>query len=445
MLTNSVTVCTTTGMVDHSSVICDNGRVPREGSRSDLGGRLRQRRESRGWSLREVAAKAGVNHGYLSQLERGDVAEPAPSMLHKVAEGYDAPFQVLMQWAGYVESSEGDLTPNQAMALKYLGSDISEDELEAIRAVLDVLRRRATFGAAEERLDGHLAGEELGAIRDQVLRLLRRSDALGVVPTPLDHVMEVSRLVAAGEITLEEAEKLQLREVFGSLVDKVLNSLQGIIHRGAREIWVQPDLPVLRRQFVTAHEIGHDLLPWQRELAYVDDEKRLRDDVRIRFEREANQAAIELLAQGDALRQEADDSRITVSLLSDLSAKYLISLQATARRVTEETLQDAAMAIRFRGQSGAVGPYHVYCSRTFQARFGWASTTLPAEARTAARDAAGAFAGLKFFASDLSARFVEMTVETVETPYAFLALYAPVATRRSARDSTHVNSSRFDS
>lgn len=111
-------------------------------------------RELRGWSLREVAAKTGVNHGYLSQLERGDVAEPAPSMLHKVAAGYDVPFTVLMQWAGYVEAAKGDLTPNQAMALKYLGDDVTEGELEAIRAVLDVLRsRRATFGPQEKSLD----------------------------------------------------------------------------------------------------------------------------------------------------------------------------------------------------------------------------------------------------------------------------------------------------
>ncbi len=47
-------------------------------------------------------------------------------------------FVVLMQWAGYVEATDG-LSPNQALALKYLGDDVSEEELEAIRAALDVL------------------------------------------------------------------------------------------------------------------------------------------------------------------------------------------------------------------------------------------------------------------------------------------------------------------
>ena len=45
-----------------------------------LGERLRELRESQGRTLREVAAKAGVNHGYLSQLERGEVSQPAPAM-----------------------------------------------------------------------------------------------------------------------------------------------------------------------------------------------------------------------------------------------------------------------------------------------------------------------------------------------------------------------------
>jgi hypothetical protein len=184
---------------------------------------------------------------------------------------------------------------------------------------------------------------------------------------------------------------------------------------------------------VTAHEIGHDALPWQRELAYLDDETRVRDDVRIQFEREANQAAIELLAQGDALRREADDSALTLDAFSRLSAKYQISLQATARRITEETRKEAAMAIRFTGRTGGVGPYHVYCSETFQTRFGWALAALPVSAREAAKKSGRSLEPTQFFATDLGSNLVELAVDTVETPYAFIALYTPVARARSFR------------
>lgn len=400
--------------------------VARNRTASAIGDRLRALRESQGRSLREVAAKAGMNHGYLSQLERNEVAEPAPSMLHKVARGYDVPFPVLMQWAGYIEPSENDLRPNQAIALKLLGDDVSEEELEAIRAVIEVLRnRRSTLGPGDE-LDGVLTPIERKTIRTHALALLRNSDALGTFPTPLEELLEVADLVAAGEITLDADEKRKLWTKFGSLLDKALDLLQGAVHRRSRQVWVRPNLYETKRRFVLAHEIGHDILPWQRELAYLDDDQRLRENVRIKFEREANQAAIELLAQGDALRSEADDSRLSASLLSELRDKYQISLQAIARRVTEESRKEAATAIRFRGRGGGIGPYHVYCSRAFEARFRWASSTLPPEARVALRDAASRATPVDFVALDLSSTFAELAVETIATPYAQISLFTPV-------------------
>lgn len=430
ILTTVATVYTATAMVPSSAGLVGDWVVAKNRTASSLGDRLRALRETQERSLREVAAKAGINHGYLSQLERGEVAEPAPSMLHKVAAGYDVPFAVLMQWAGYVEPSEGGLSANQAIALKLLGDDVSEDELEAIRAVIEVLRnRRSTLGPGDE-LDGLLTLTERKTIRNHALALLRKADALGTFPTPLEQVVEVADLAAAGEITLDPDEKRKLWSTFGSLLDKALDLLQGAIHRRSREIWVQPDLHEMKRRFVVAHEIGHDILPWQRELAYLDDDLRLRENVRVKFEREANQAAIELLAQGDALRSEADDSRLTAALLSDLSDKYGISLQAIARRITEDSRREAAAAIRFRGRGGGVGPYHVYCSQAFEARFGWAVSTLPPEARSALRDAAGNLNPVDFSSLDLSSSFVELAVETITTPYAQISLFTPVPNGR---------------
>ena len=43
-----------------------------------------------------------------------------------------------------------------------------------------------------------------------------------------------------------------------------------------------------------AHEISHQIFPWQRDVyGYLDDEKRLRSDIYDRYERQANQGAIE--------------------------------------------------------------------------------------------------------------------------------------------------------
>jgi transcriptional regulator with XRE-family HTH domain len=386
-----------------------------------LGPRLRELRGDR--SLRDVAKQAGVNHGYLSQLERGDIAAPAPAILQRLAKGYGIPFPVLMDWAGYIESG---LSANQARALSYLGDEVSDDELELLRAFLGAIRKqRATFNA----LDGDLGDDEVDRIRSHVLALLRRADAIDRIPTPIDQVMDVARLVSAGEMTLEPGERRRLRDRFGDLVDQVWGRLQGVIHFGSREIWVNPEMYPLRKRFVLGHEIGHDVLPEHRELfAYLDDESRLRADVRDLYERQANQAAIELLAQGDQLRREADDSALTMSLIDGLASRYEISLQAAARRIVEETRQECALAVSFRGSAtGRLMPPHVYCSKSFEERFRWKATGSGATLISQTLPKAGPFEPILM--TDVHGRGAALAVDTLPTPRAVLALFRALPTK----------------
>jgi len=339
-----------------------------------LGAELRKSRERNGLGLREVALKAKVTHGYVSQLEREEIAQPAPAVLQKLAEGYGEPFELLMRWAGYIEA--GNISENQARALKFMGDELSDDELKVIRSVLDAIRARNRAGfAGFESLDGHLSPADITEIRRHAEALLREADAHGIAPTPLEELLRVSKLVAANEIYLDVEERNSLRAKFGSLVDHVLTRLQGVVHFRSREVWINPDANTLRRRFVTSHEVGHNLLPWHRDIfAYLDDNERLRPDIAVRYEREANQVAIELLAQGDRLRAEADDSELTFQLISELAARYEISLQATARRVVEESKRECALVMAFKGPiTGRLMPPHVYCSQAFEARFGWRS------------------------------------------------------------------------
>jgi hypothetical protein len=61
-----------------------------------------------------------------------------------------------------------------------------------------------------------------------------------------------------------------------------------------------------------------------------------------------------------------------------------------------------------------MGPYHVYCSATFPARFGWAIAPLPPEANQAARDAAAA-PSVSFLVADLSATYDAEFEESART------------------------------
>jgi transcriptional regulator with XRE-family HTH domain len=376
LATKLVAVATETSLVareaNRGSQWCRGGVVVTD---KTLGARLRELRTKKGLGLREAATLAGINHGYLSQLERDEVAQPAPSVLQKLAAAYDEPFVLLMRWAGYLEEDPDGLSANQARALKIMGNP-TDAELQAIKAVLDAIRQGRANKTVLESLDGHLGPADRAEIRGHVVALLRRADALGVIPTPLDQVTEVSRLVLAGEITLSPEVKRKLRERFGDLVDRALDLILGSVQFDSREVYLQPGLYHLKRRFVHAHEIGHGLLPWHRELyASLDDKTRIRPDINDRYERQANQAAIEILTQGDRLRKEADDSALSFDLIDQLGNRFEISVQATSRYLVEETRQTCALAISYRSPAtGTLMPPHIYCSRSFEERFRWQAT-----------------------------------------------------------------------
>ncbi len=69
-----------------------------------LGSHLAELRNSRGLSLRDVeeATDKAVSNAYLSQVERGQISQPSPNILYSLAEIYGAPYEELMEMAGYI-------------------------------------------------------------------------------------------------------------------------------------------------------------------------------------------------------------------------------------------------------------------------------------------------------------------------------------------------------
>lgn len=393
-----------------------------------LGGRLRELRGATGLSLREAAAKAEINPGYLSQLERDEIQSPSPAILQKLAEAYDEPLLALMQWAGYVEDVE--LSANQARALKYIGQDVSDEELQAVKAVLDAIRstRTATFRS----LDGPLSADDRARIRGHVVATLRRADAFGEIPTPLGQVMEVANLVAAGEIELEPRLQQRLRDRFGDLVDRALERLLGAIRFDSREIFVKQDMYRLKRRFVEAHELGHELLPWHNRLyAFLDDKQRLTAQCHDYYERQANQAAIELLAQGDRLRHEADDSPITIDAIDYLGGRFQVSTHATARYVVEESKQEVALAVGHFGMYGKVMPAHLYCSASFEERLRWKQTGAAGQLIQQLLVAAKREEELEpLLQVDARGRAATIALDSLRTRYAVFVLFRCLPVRR---------------
>lgn len=398
-----------------------------------LGERLRQARADKGLSLRDIEREWGINSGYLSQLERGEVTSPTPNVLQKVARAYGQPVGVLMQWAGYIEEDPAGISPNARRALSYIGEDVTEAELKALKAVLDAMRSKGRAGFSPlHRTDWQLDPQEQDDIRKHALAVLRELDALKrPEPVDLDEVLAFAKLVEVGEIELTLEERKGLRARFGGLVDLVLTKLQGVVHLDAGEVFVAPDMHELRRRFVMGHEVGHKALPLHREVfAYLDDNARLTPDVSDYFERQANQFSIELLAKGDRLREEFDGSSPSIDQVRRLAAAYGVSLQATARRVAEESRQACAVAISHRawGGNGSRMPPRVYCSESFEQRFRWRAGNKPTEnIATAVRAVACGLTPAPFATADTGGHVVNIVAEGLDARYAVIVLFGPEA------------------
>ena len=82
-------------------------QVVRGGDVPSVGHVLRRAREHRGFALREVERLTGRSSAYLSQVERGLIRRPDPSVLSELADLYRLDFMTLAGWAGWAEQPEG--------------------------------------------------------------------------------------------------------------------------------------------------------------------------------------------------------------------------------------------------------------------------------------------------------------------------------------------------
>jgi transcriptional regulator with XRE-family HTH domain len=354
---------------------------------AEFGRRLKEARDARGDSLREIQRRTGLNSGYLSQLENGKITYPSPSVLQKVATGYLLRFEDVMNWAGYATDDPEAVTPNQAVALSTVSAlgDPTDEELQALRAIVDLLQKNRSSPYSPPS-DIPLDAETVAEIRRHALALLREADALGERPTPLEDVQGAARLVLAGEITLDARDRKRLFERFGHWVNSAWNRLQGTFDYRTSAIWLAPDLHAMKRRFVLSHEIGHAILPAHKKtFAFIDDFTCLPPIARDLFEREANQAAVEILFQGGQASDEFDSSPPSLAEICRVASSFGASVISTARFVAERSRRPVAVAIAHRRSGGGFGPTHIYSSQSFETTYGWTGSSLPPQVRASLR------------------------------------------------------------
>lgn len=170
-------------------------------------------------------------------------------------------------------------------------------------------------------------------VRREAERLLRDGDVARRLPTPVEDLVAATGLVRGSDEIFAEHVLARAPRELRDAVRRLSGKVRAMLDRHEREIYVSPDITLIgRRNFQTLHEVGHERLPWQQRLAYADDDARLSWSTHIRFEREANEFASEVLFQSGFFTEVAGQYAIGMASVVELGEMFGASYHATFRR-----------------------------------------------------------------------------------------------------------------
>ncbi|WP_137150475.1 helix-turn-helix transcriptional regulator [Devosia sp. FKR38] len=115
-----------------------------------LGARIRQMREERGISLKDMAAALNVSSAYLSALEHGKRGKPTGFLLHRIIAFFNVIWDEAEELQRLAEVSDpkvtidtGGMLPEATELTNRLRDDISRLETEDLKFLRDELMRRS--------------------------------------------------------------------------------------------------------------------------------------------------------------------------------------------------------------------------------------------------------------------------------------------------------------
>ncbi|MGV8853434.1 MAG: helix-turn-helix domain-containing protein [Devosia sp.] len=118
-----------------------------------LGARIRQLREERGISLKDMAAALNVSSAYLSALEHGRRGKPTGFLLHRMIAFFNVIWDEAEDLQRLAEISDpkitidtGGLLPEATELANRLAADIGKLDADDLRALRDELIRRSGKG-----------------------------------------------------------------------------------------------------------------------------------------------------------------------------------------------------------------------------------------------------------------------------------------------------------
>lgn len=168
--------------------------------------------------------------------------------------------------------------------------------------------------------------------------VLKESKSLDVFPTPIKQIVSTANLtIASGDdLTIIHNDFFAQDE---SILKSALFKIRGILDRQHNQIFLEKSQGKERQNFVTLHEVGHHLLPWQGKvnaLILEDDDDTLSPTTNEDFEAEANYFASATLFQLDRFTDKIhEESSISLHTVFSLAKVFGASRYATLRRYVE--------------------------------------------------------------------------------------------------------------
>lgn len=232
--------------------------------------------------------------------------------------------------------------------------------------------------------------QQLARIREAAVRAIEDADGFGVFPTPVDGIIEAAKHSVIVDQEIDDRFLAKATKRVGGALKKALSKVLGVLDIAAKTMHLDKTVHAAKLPFLKLHELGHGILPWQRDIYALtaDCKQTLDPEITDLFERETNAFASEVLFQVDTFTSEAADHPFAIKTPLSLSKKYGASVYSTVRRYVRTNARSCAVVVL---EPPALVPGHgftaklrrVVASPTFEAQFGpmgWPEVFTPDDA-----------------------------------------------------------------
>ena len=198
--------------------------------------------------------------------------------------------------------------------------------------------------------DCALTPSQFARVRAEAKRALHEAGALGVFPTPVEHIMAVAKVVEVKNELLNPSLIDRLRNKIhqaGGVLKRAIGKVLGLFHASEGLVFIDKTLMEVNERFVRLHESGHGFMAWQRPMySLVEDcEKSLDAGTAELFDREANVFASEVLFQLDSFRDMAADHEFSIRTPVRLADKFNASKYASIRQYVSKNHRACAVVV----------------------------------------------------------------------------------------------------